>query len=131
MIRWTIRVFAVILLLAGIAGVVGYRSLSEPYRGFEGDRILEIGRGSTSRQIAKQLADAGVVKNEWVFLAARAFQRAFVMADGVEVAGAHLEHGLLHIDLKRSVPETVVQTIAINSGSRPQPAPAAARIGQK
>lgn len=73
--------------------------------------------------------------SERVFLhrgiAARAFQRAFVMADGVEVAGAHLEHGLLHIDLKRSVPETVVQTIAINSGSRPAAAPTAARIGQK
>lgn len=49
-------------------------------------------------------------------IAARAFQRAFVLADGVEVAGAALEHGLLHIDLARSVPETVVQTIAIRSG---------------
>lgn len=48
-------------------------------------------------------------------IAARAFQRSFVLADGVEVAGAGLEHGLLHIDLKRSVPESVVQTIAIRS----------------
>lgn len=46
-------------------------------------------------------------------IAARAFQRAFVLAEGVEVAGAGLEHGLLNIDLKRSVPETVVQTIRI------------------
>lgn len=46
-------------------------------------------------------------------IAARAFQRAFVLADGVEVAGAAMENGLLHIDLKRSVPETVVQTIRI------------------
>ncbi len=46
-------------------------------------------------------------------IAARAFQRSFVMADGVEVAGANLEHGLLHIDLRRVVPETVVQTIRI------------------
>lgn len=48
-------------------------------------------------------------------IAARAFQRSFVLADGVEVAGASMEHGLLHIDLRRSVPETVVQTIAISS----------------
>ena len=48
-------------------------------------------------------------------IAARAFQRSFVLADGVEVAGASMEHGLLHIDLKRAVPETVVQTIAISS----------------
>jgi HSP20 family molecular chaperone IbpA len=46
-------------------------------------------------------------------IAARAFQRSFVLAEGVDVAGAALEHGLLHIDLRRSVPETVVQTIAI------------------
>ncbi len=46
-------------------------------------------------------------------IASRAFQRSFVLADGVEVAGAHLEHGLLHIDLRRLVPETVVQTIRI------------------
>lgn len=46
-------------------------------------------------------------------IAARAFQRSFVLADGVEVAGAHLEHGLLHIELRRQKPETVVQTIRI------------------
>lgn len=46
-------------------------------------------------------------------IAARAFQRSFVLAEGVEVAGASLEHGLLNIDLRRAVPETVVQTISI------------------
>ncbi|MBJ2151278.1 Hsp20 family protein [Pseudomonas sp. GX19020] len=46
-------------------------------------------------------------------IASRAFQRSFVLADGVEVAGAHMEHGLLHVDLRRQVPETVVQTIRI------------------
>jgi HSP20 family molecular chaperone IbpA len=49
-------------------------------------------------------------------IAARAFQRSFVLADGVEVGGASMEHGLLHIDLKRSVPETIVQTIRIGRG---------------
>jgi HSP20 family molecular chaperone IbpA len=61
----------------------------------------------------RQADDAG----ERVFLhrgiAARAFQRSFVLADGVEVAGATMEHGLLHVDLRRHVPETVVQTIRI------------------
>ena len=46
-------------------------------------------------------------------IASRAFQRAFVLAEGVEVAGAMLENGLLHVDLRRAVPETVVQTIRI------------------
>jgi HSP20 family molecular chaperone IbpA len=49
-------------------------------------------------------------------IAARQFQRSFVLADGVEVTGAAMEHGLLHVDLKRSVPENVVQTIRIKSG---------------
>jgi hypothetical protein len=43
---------------------------------------------------------------------------AFVLADGVEVAGASMEHGLLHIDLRRAVPETVVQTIRIGRADR-------------
>ena len=47
-------------------------------------------------------------------IAARQFQKSFVLADKVEVAGATLENGLLHVDLRRSEPETVVQTIAIN-----------------
>ena len=46
-------------------------------------------------------------------IAARQFQRSFVLADGVEVSGAALENGLLHVDLKRAAPETVVQTIQI------------------
>jgi HSP20 family molecular chaperone IbpA len=49
-------------------------------------------------------------------IAARAFQRSFVLADGVEVAGASMEHGLLNVDLRRQVPETVVQTIRIGKG---------------
>ncbi len=47
-------------------------------------------------------------------IAARQFQRSFVLADGVDVAGAVMENGLLHVDLIRSTPETVVQTIKIN-----------------
>ena len=47
-------------------------------------------------------------------IAARQFQRSFVLADGVEVSGASLENGLLHVDLTRAEPETVVRTIRIN-----------------
>lgn len=51
-------------------------------------------------------------------IAARQFQRSFVLADGVEVSGAALENGLLHIDLARAAPETVLRTIAINRTKR-------------
>lgn len=46
-------------------------------------------------------------------IAARAFQRSFVLAEGVEVAGATMENGLLHVDLHRAVPDPIVQTIRI------------------
>ncbi len=49
-------------------------------------------------------------------IAARQFQRSFVLADGVEVGEASMENGLLHVDLSRSRPETVVQTIQIKKG---------------
>ena len=49
-------------------------------------------------------------------IAARAFQRSFVLAEGVEVTGAALENGLLHIDLTRRVLDPVVQTIPIKRG---------------
>jgi HSP20 family molecular chaperone IbpA len=62
----------------------------------------------------RQADEAG----ERVFLhrgiAARQFQRSFVLADGVEVSGATLQNGLLHIELRRAAPETVVRTIPIN-----------------
>jgi len=51
-------------------------------------------------------------------IAARQFQRSFVLAEGVEVRGAALENGLLHIDLARAAPETVVRTIEINGAKR-------------
>jgi HSP20 family molecular chaperone IbpA len=49
-------------------------------------------------------------------IAARQFQRSFVLADGVEVTGAAMENGLLHVDLRRAVPGTVVRTIEIRKG---------------
>ncbi|MES0824446.1 Hsp20 family protein [Ruegeria sp. SCP11] len=49
-------------------------------------------------------------------IAARQFQRMFVLADGVEVGEAIMENGLLHVDLTRAIPETVVQTINIKKG---------------
>jgi HSP20 family molecular chaperone IbpA len=51
-------------------------------------------------------------------IAARQFQRSFVLADGVEVTGATLENGLLHIDLARAEPESIVRTVRIN-GKKP------------
>ena len=50
-------------------------------------------------------------------IAARQFQRAFVLAEGIEVKGAWLDSGLLHIDLARPMPATKVRTIRISQPS--------------
>jgi len=51
-------------------------------------------------------------------IAARQFQRSFVLAEGIEITGATLETGLLTVELFRPKAEPVVRTIEIKSGSR-------------
>lgn len=63
-------------------------------------------RGAVSAQ-----EDDGVFLHRGI--AARRFQRSFVLADGVDVVGARLAHGLLHIDLQRAAQVPDVQRIAI------------------
>jgi len=46
-------------------------------------------------------------------IAARQFQRTFVLADGMDVLGADLKHGLLSVDLARPEPERVIKSISI------------------
>lgn len=49
-------------------------------------------------------------------IAARQFQRSFVLAEGIEVIGATLENGLLTVDLHRPKADTIVRTIEIRTG---------------
>src|SRR6476659_4035610 len=51
-------------------------------------------------------------------IAARQFQRSFVLAEGIEVRGAWLDNGLLHVDLVRPPVEACVRTVPIRG---PQP----------
>jgi HSP20 family molecular chaperone IbpA len=69
-------------------------------------------------------------------IAARQFQRSFVLAEGIEVNGANLDSGLLHIDLRRPLPENRVRSIPIGTaGARPGKAidlePGAAKKGER
>ena len=70
----------------------------------------------------KQLTISGQRKNEddreylHQGIAARQFQKTFVLADGMEVKGADLENGLLSVDLVRPALERVVRTIKIREG---------------
>jgi len=49
-------------------------------------------------------------------IAARGFTRAFVLADGMEVEGARVEHGLLHVELSRPDAAQIVRQIPIQAG---------------
>jgi len=49
-------------------------------------------------------------------IASRQFQKTFVLAEGLEVLGAELGHGMLSIELERKRQETVVRAIPIRSG---------------
>jgi HSP20 family molecular chaperone IbpA len=50
-------------------------------------------------------------------IAARQFQRSFVLAEGIDVRGAWLDNGLLHIDLVRPEVEGRVRTVAIRNAA--------------
>ena len=55
-------------------------------------------------------------------IAARQFQRSFVLAEGIEVAGAWLDNGLLNIDLVRPIVEPQVRTVEIKDANQPRQA---------
>lgn len=48
-------------------------------------------------------------------IAARQFQKSFVIADGIEIRSADMDNGLLHINLERVIPESQAIKIKINS----------------
>ena len=51
-------------------------------------------------------------------IAARQFHRTFLLADGIEVDGAHLDSGLLHIDLTRPARPEIVKTVPVKGAGR-------------
>lgn len=59
--------------------------------------------------------DEQEIEHNYIYhgIANRSFQRSFVLADGLEVTGAHLEDGLLQIDLHQREPEKTARTIKI------------------
>ena len=67
--------------------------------------------------VAGRRDDAGKAEDAYLHrgIAARGFIRSFVLADGMEVEGALLEHGLLHIDLDRPEPDKLIRKIPIQT----------------
>jgi molecular chaperone IbpA len=84
----------------------------------ENDISIEAKQNTLTIKGEKQ-AKADEKKSEVLYqgIAARAFERVFQLAEHVEVKGAALENGLLHVDLVRQVPEAMKpRRIAIGNG---------------
>lgn len=73
----------------------------------EESQLVIRGRQTDERDTGREFLHRGI--------AARQFQRAFVLAEGIEILGAELKDGLLSIDLARPEPEKNIRTIAINA----------------
>ena len=74
----------------------------------EGEQLTVAGRRGEGEGAERDFLHRGI--------AARGFIRTFVLAEGMKVEGATLEHGLLHVDIARPEPERSVQRIPIKSG---------------
>ena len=68
------RLMFALLLAAAIGAVVVYYSASRPYQGFQKPVILDFPKGTSTRSMGVQLAQAGVIRNSWQFLVARAMR---------------------------------------------------------
>ncbi|MGE0723974.1 MAG: Hsp20 family protein [Alphaproteobacteria bacterium] len=110
------------------ASTDGYPPYNIEQRGEDALRITLAVAGFSMADLQVQIEDQQLVvrgrqreDGERVYLhrgiAARQFQRSFVLAEGIEVVGAHLDSGLLHIDLRRPPVESRVRTIRIDPSS--------------
>ena len=88
----------------------------------EADLAIEA-KENTLTVKGEKKTEAGRQENEFLYrgIAARAFERRFQLADHVEVKGASLENGLLHVDLVRQIPEALKpRAIVIGNGKAKQ-----------
>jgi HSP20 family molecular chaperone IbpA len=106
----------------------GYPPYNIERTGENGLRITLAVAGFTTDDLAIELVESQLTvrgkqidDSDRVFLhrgiAARQFQRAFMLAEGIEVTGARLDNGLLSIDLVRPVLEPRIRTIRIDGGT--------------
>ena len=112
----------------------GYPPYNIERIGENGLRITLAVAGFTSDDLAIELVESQLTvrgkqtdDSDRVFLhrgiAARQFQRAFMLAEGIEVTGARLDNGLLSIDLVRPVQEPRIRRIRIEAGDAGSAAP--------
>ena len=110
------------------ASTDGYPPYNIEQLGEDGIRITLAVAGFSADSLQVQVEDNQLVvrgkqadDGDRIFLhrgiASRQFQRAFVLADGIEIVGAQLDNGLLSVDLRRPPPSARVRTIEINKNT--------------
>jgi molecular chaperone IbpA len=99
-------------------GENAYR-ISVAVAGFaEPELNIELKENTLTIKGEKQATETNAAETLYQGIAARAFERVFQLADFVQVKGAKLENGLLHVDLVREIPEAKKpRQIAINGGN--------------
>ncbi len=106
------------------ASAEGYPPYNIEQVGENGLRIVLAVAGFTADDLTVHVEDSQLIvrgrqaeETDRVYLhrgiAARQFQRGFVLAEGIEVSGASLDNGLLSIDLIRPQPETRIRKVEI------------------
>jgi molecular chaperone IbpA len=87
----------------------------------EDDLALESRENVLTVKGERKTEEKGESETLYRGIAARSFERRFQLADHVEVRGASLVNGLLHIELVREIPEAMKpRKIAIGAGKAPQ-----------
>ncbi|HWF09311.1 MAG TPA: endolytic transglycosylase MltG [Bryobacteraceae bacterium] len=76
------RYLIIPLLLVVLAGAWVMYRLNQPYQGFGGPVFVEFAHGTSTRSIASVLADKGVIRDRWLFLAARGVRRGATLQAG-------------------------------------------------
>src|SRR5271157_1315730 len=126
------RMFSMLDQLDGVEGLSNYppynieRTGENAYRisvavaGFtDADLSIETKENRLAIRGEKQTKEEETGDVLYQGIAARAFERSFQLADYVEVKGASLENGLLHVDLAREIPEAMKpRAIPIASSSK-------------
>jgi molecular chaperone IbpA len=125
------RLFSMLDQLVGVDSTPSYppynieRTGENAYRisvavaGFtDEDLSIEVKENALTIRGEKTVSDERKADVLYQGIAARTFERRFQLADGVQVTGAALENGLLHVDLVREIPEAKKpRRIEIASGS--------------
>ena len=129
------RLFSMLDNAAGFDSAPGYppynieRTGENAYRisvavaGFSEPELSIVAKENVLTIKGEKQTKADETKNDVLYqgIAARAFERVFQLAEHVEVKGASLENGLLHVDLVREIPEAKkARTIPIGNGKEPK-----------